>query len=60
MIIVSVMLSQYNSLSIFNSIVSILGVICVHIFGNLYNDYFDGSQGQMKTTTNILMLEINH
>ena len=45
MIIVSVMLSQYNSLSIFNSIVSILGVICVHIFGNLYNDYFDVKSG---------------
>ena len=45
MIIVSVVLSQYNSLSIFNSIVSILGVICVHIFGNLYNDYFDVKSG---------------
>ena len=45
MIIVSVMLSQYNSLSIFNSVVSILGVICVHIFGNLYNDYFDVKSG---------------
>lgn len=45
MIIVSVMLNQYNSLSIFNSIVSILGVICVHIFGNLYNDYFDVKSG---------------
>ena len=45
MVIVSVMLSQYNSLSIFNSIVSILGVICVHIFGNLYNDYFDVKSG---------------
>ena len=45
MVIVSVILSQYNSLSIFNTIVSIFGVICVHIFGNLYNDYFDVKSG---------------
>ena len=45
MVIVSVILSQINSLSLFNAVVSIIGIICVHIFGNLYNDYFDVKSG---------------
>ncbi len=45
MVIVSVILTQTNSLSLFNAVVSIIGIICVHIFGNLYNDYFDVKSG---------------
>ena len=45
MIIVAYILSFYNILNLFNAIISILGVICLHIFSNLYNDFFDVSYG---------------
>ncbi len=45
MVIVSLILSQTNSLSLANAILSIIGIICAHIFGNLYNDYFDVKSG---------------
>ena len=45
MVIVSLILSQTNSLSLTNAILSIIGIICAHIFGNLYNDYFDVKSG---------------
>ena len=45
MVIVSLLLSQTNSLSFSNAILSIVGIICAHIFGNLYNDYFDVKSG---------------
>ena len=45
MVIVSMILSQTNSLSLINAILSIIGIICAHIFGNLYNDYFDVKSG---------------
>ena len=45
MVIVSMILSQTNSLSLTNAILSIIGIICAHIFGNLYNDYFDVKSG---------------
>ena len=45
MVIVSLILSQTNSLSLVNAILSIIGIICAHIFGNLYNDYFDVKSG---------------
>jgi 1,4-dihydroxy-2-naphthoate octaprenyltransferase len=45
MIIVAYILSFYNILNLVNAFVSILGVICLHIFSNLYNDFFDVSYG---------------
>ncbi len=45
MIIIAILLNQLNSLSIINTIISITGIVCLHIFGNLYNDYFDVSSG---------------
>ena len=45
MVIVAILLNQLNSLSVTNTIISIIGIICLHIFGNLYNDYFDVSSG---------------
>ena len=45
MVIVSLILSQTNSLSLTNTILSIIGIICAHIFGNLFNDYFDVKSG---------------
>ena len=45
MVIVAVLLNQINSLSIINAVISIIGIISVHIFGNLYNDYFDVKSG---------------
>ena len=45
MVIVSLILSQTNSLSLTNTVLSIIGIICAHIFGNLYNDYFDVKSG---------------
>ena len=45
MVIVSLILSQTNSLSLANAVLSIIGIICAHIFGNLYNDYFDVKSG---------------
>ncbi len=45
MVIVAILLSQINSLSIINAIISIIGIVCLHIFGNVYNDYFDVKSG---------------
>ena len=45
MIIVAYILSFYNILNLVNAFISILGVICLHIFSNLYNDFFDVSYG---------------
>ena len=45
MMIVAYILSFYNILNLLNAFVSILGVICLHIFSNLYNDFFDVSYG---------------
>ena len=45
MVIVAYILSFYEMLNILNAFISIFGVICLHIFSNLYNDYFDVSYG---------------
>ncbi len=45
MVIIAILLNQVNSLSTINTIISITGIVCLHIFGNLYNDYFDVSSG---------------
>jgi 1,4-dihydroxy-2-naphthoate octaprenyltransferase len=45
MMIVAYILSFYNILNLLNAFISILGVICLHIFSNLYNDFFDVSYG---------------
>ena len=45
MIIVAYILSFYNILNLVNAFISIFGVICLHIFSNLYNDFFDVSYG---------------
>ena len=45
MVIIAILLNQVNSLSIINMIISITGIVCLHIFGNLYNDYFDVTSG---------------
>tara|TARA_B100001093_G_scaffold151185_1_gene143905 strand:- start:1982 stop:3304 length:1323 start_codon:yes stop_codon:yes gene_type:complete len=45
MVIIAILLGQANSLSIINAFISIIGIICLHIFGNLYNDYFDVKSG---------------
>ena len=45
MVIIAILLNQVNSLSIINMIISIIGIVCLHIFGNLYNDYFDVTSG---------------
>ncbi len=45
MMIVAYILSFYNILNLLNAVISILGVICLHIFSNLYNDFFDVSYG---------------
>ena len=45
MVIVSLILSQTNSLSLTNAVLSIIGIICAHIFVNLFNDYFDVKSG---------------
>jgi 1,4-dihydroxy-2-naphthoate octaprenyltransferase len=45
MMIVAYILSFYNILNLLNAFISILGIICLHIFSNLYNDFFDVSYG---------------
>ena len=45
MVIVAYILSFYEMLNILNAFISIFGVICLHIFSNLYNDFFDVSYG---------------
>ncbi len=45
MVIIAILLGQANSLSIINAVISIIGIVCLHIFGNLYNDYFDVKSG---------------
>ncbi|MBB12946.1 MAG: hypothetical protein CMC78_02120 [Flavobacteriaceae bacterium] len=45
MIIVAYILSFYNILNLVNAFISIFGVICLHIFSNLYNDFFDVTYG---------------
>lgn len=45
MIVVSCFLSSTGNLSLLNSILSISGVFFLHLFSNLYNDYFDVKHG---------------
>ena len=45
MVIIAILLNHTDSLSLINTIISIIGVVSVHLFGNLYNDYFDVTSG---------------
>ena len=45
MVIIAILLNSTDSLSLINTIISIIGVVSVHLFGNLYNDYFDVTSG---------------
>ena len=45
MIVVSSFLSSIGNLSFINSILAISGVFFLHVFSNLYNDYFDVKHG---------------
>ena len=45
MIVVSCFLSTTGNLNLLNSIISIFGVACLHLFSNLYNDYYDVNYG---------------
>ena len=45
MIVVSCFLSATGNLNLLNSIISIFGVACLHLFSNLYNDYYDVNYG---------------
>jgi 1,4-dihydroxy-2-naphthoate octaprenyltransferase len=45
MVVVSYFLSSTGNLSFLNSILSISGVFFLHLFSNLYNDYFDVKHG---------------
>ena len=45
MVVVSYFLSSTGNFSLINSILSITGVFFLHLFSNLYNDYFDVSHG---------------
>ena len=45
MIVVSCFLAVSGNVSLLNSIISIFGVACLHLFSNLYNDYYDVSYG---------------
>lgn len=45
MVIIAILLNHTDSLSLTNTIISIIGVVSVHLFGNLYNDYFDVTSG---------------
>ena len=45
MVVISYFLSSIGSLSFLNSILSISGVFFLHLFSNLYNDYFDVKHG---------------
>ena len=39
------MLTGLDSIYLLNSIISIFGVACLHLFSNLYNDYYDVNYG---------------
>ena len=45
MVVVSYFLSSTGNFSLLNSILSITGVFFLHLFSNLYNDYFDVKHG---------------
>ncbi len=45
MVVVSYFLSSTGNLSFLNAILSISGVFFLHLFSNLYNDYFDVKHG---------------
>ena len=45
MVVVSYFLSSSGNLNFLNSILSITGVFFLHLFSNLYNDYFDVKHG---------------
>ena len=45
MIIIALILNSSDNLSIVNCILTILGIISVHLFGNIFNDYFDVKTG---------------
>ena len=45
MVVVSYFLSSNGNLSFINSILAITGVFFLHLFSNLYNDYFDVKHG---------------
>ena len=45
MVVVSYFLSSNGNLSFLNSILAISGVFFLHLFSNLYNDYFDVKHG---------------
>ena len=45
MVVVSYFLSSTGNFSLINSILSITGVFFLHLFSNLYNDYFDVKHG---------------
>ena len=45
MVVVSYFLSAIGNLSLLNSVLSISGVFFLHLFSNLYNDYFDVKHG---------------
>ncbi len=45
MVVVSYFLSSNGNLSFINSILAISGVFFLHLFSNLYNDYFDVKHG---------------
>ena len=45
MVVVSYFLSSIGNLSFLNSILAISGVFFLHLFSNLYNDYFDVKHG---------------
>ena len=45
MIVISCFLAASGNLNLLNSIISIFGVACLHLFSNLYNDYYDVNYG---------------
>ena len=45
MVVVCYFLSSNGNLSFINSILAIIGVFFLHLFSNLYNDYFDVKHG---------------
>ena len=45
MVVVSYFMSSTGNFSFLNSILSIMGVFFLHLFSNLYNDYFDVKHG---------------
>tara|TARA_B100000963_G_scaffold343609_1_gene345631 strand:+ start:43 stop:1365 length:1323 start_codon:yes stop_codon:yes gene_type:complete len=51
MVVVSYFLSSIGNLSFLNSILAIGGVFFLHLFSNLYNDYFDVKHGTDEANT---------